>query len=49
MVPADCVGDHDPVAHRQNSAEVDRRHADVIGAAAAIAAIEAWRQANDRP
>ena len=49
MVPADCVGDHDPVAHQQNLTDVDRRYADVIDAAAAIAAIEAWRQGNDRP
>jgi len=49
MVPADYVGDHDQVAHRQNLTDVDRRYADVIDGAAAIAAIDAWRQANDRP
>ena len=49
MVPADCVGDHDQVAHRQNLTDVDRRYADVIDGAAAIAAIDAWRRANDRP
>lgn len=49
MVPADCVGDHDQAAHDQNLLDVDRRYADVIDAAAAIAAIDAWRQANDRP
>lgn len=49
MVPADCVGDHDPVAHQQNLTDVERRYADVIDGAAAMAAIDAWRQANDRP
>lgn len=49
MVPGDCVGDHDQAAHDQNLLDVDRRYADVIDSAAAIAAIEAWRQANDRP
>ncbi len=48
MVPHDCVGDHDPAAHQQNLTDVDRRYADVIDAATAIAEIERWRQANDR-
>ena len=48
MVPEDCVGDHDEVAHRQNLKDVERRYADVIDAEAAIAAIEAWRMANTR-
>ncbi len=49
MVPADCVGDHDQAAHDQNLLDVDRRYADVIDGAAAIAAIEAWARTNDRP
>ncbi len=48
MVPHDCVGDHDEVAHAQNLKEVERRYADVIDSAEAIAAIERWRQANDK-
>lgn len=48
MVPHDCVGDHDPVAHAQNLKDVERRYADIIDADAAIAAIDAWRQTNDR-
>ncbi len=48
MVPHDCVGDHDEVAHRQNLDDVERRYADVIDSARAIAAIELWRQANDK-
>ena len=48
MVPHDCVGDHDEVAHRQNLDDVERRYADVIDSAGAIAAIELWRQANDK-
>ncbi|RAI58113.1 isochorismatase family protein [Roseicella frigidaeris] len=48
MVPEDCVGDHDPVAHAQNLKDVERRYADVIDAAACLDAIERWRAANDR-
>jgi maleamate amidohydrolase len=48
MVPHDCVGDHDVVAHNQNLNDVERRYADVIDGAAAVDAIERWRQANDR-
>jgi maleamate amidohydrolase len=48
MVPHDCVGDHDEIAHQQNLRDVERRYADVIDSATAIAAIERWRQANDR-
>jgi maleamate amidohydrolase len=48
MVAEDCVGDHDEVAHRQNLRDVERRYADVIDSATAIAAIEKWRLANDR-
>jgi maleamate amidohydrolase len=48
MVPHDCVGDHDAVAHAQNLKDVERRYADVIDSATAIEAIEHWRQANDR-
>ncbi len=47
-VPQDCVGDHDGAAHDQNLRDVQRRYADVIDAAAAIAAIEGWQRANDR-
>lgn len=48
MVPRDCVGDHDKAAHEQNLLDVDRRYADVIDGAAAIAAIDRWRASNDR-
>lgn len=48
MLPHDCVGDHDEAAHAQNLKDVERRYADVIDGATAIAAIEHWRQANDR-
>ncbi|MCB4820919.1 isochorismatase family protein [Roseicella aerolata] len=48
MVPQDCVGDHDQAAHAQNLRDVERRYADVIDGAAAIAGIERWRRANDR-
>ncbi len=48
MVPHDCVGDHDEVAHVQNLKDVERRYADVIDGATAIDAIERWRQANDK-
>lgn len=47
MVPHDCVGDHDEVAHAQNLKDVERRYADIIDAATAIAAIDQWRQRND--
>jgi maleamate amidohydrolase len=48
MVPHDCVGDHDEVAHKQNLKDVERRYADVIDAATAIDAIEQWRRSNDK-
>ncbi|HBK05925.1 MAG TPA: hydrolase [Acetobacteraceae bacterium] len=48
MVARDCVGDHDQVAHDQNLKDVERRYADVIDSADAIAAIEDWRIRNDR-
>jgi maleamate amidohydrolase len=48
MVPRDCVGDHDQAAHDQNLKDVERRYADVIDSADAIAAIEEWRIRNDR-
>ncbi|RYG96144.1 MAG: isochorismatase family protein, partial [Alphaproteobacteria bacterium] len=48
MVPHDCVGDHDQAAHDQNLRDVERRYADVIDGATAIAEIERWRQANDK-
>lgn len=46
MVPHDCVGDHDQAAHDQNLKDVERRYADIIDSATAIAEIERWRQAN---
>ena len=48
MVPHDCVGDHDQVAHEQNLKDVERRYADMIDRDTAIAEIEAWRARNDR-
>jgi len=48
MVPRDCVGDHDQVAHEQNLKDVDRRYADVIDGDTALAAIERYRASNDR-
>jgi nicotinamidase-related amidase len=48
QVVEDCVGDHDLAAHRQNLADVGRRYADVIDAAAAMAAIETFARRNDR-
>jgi maleamate amidohydrolase len=48
MVPRDCVGDHDEASHQQNLLDVDRRYADVIDGAAAVAAIERWRASNER-
>ncbi len=48
MVARDCVGDHDQAAHDQNLKDVERRYADVIDSADAIAAIEDWRIRNDR-
>jgi maleamate amidohydrolase len=48
MVPHDCVGDHDQAAHDQNLKDAERRYADIIDGAAAIAAIERCRQANDK-
>ncbi|TCZ53624.1 isochorismatase family protein [Roseicella aquatilis] len=48
MVPQDCVGDHDRAAHDQNLRDVERRYADVIDGAAAIAEIERWRGANSK-
>jgi maleamate amidohydrolase len=46
MVAQDCVGDHDEVAHRQNLKDVERRYADIIDGATAIAEIERWMRAN---
>ena len=48
MVAADCVGDHDQAAHDQNLKDVERRYADIIDSATAVAAIEDWRIRNDR-
>jgi maleamate amidohydrolase len=48
MVPRDCVGDHDQVAHDQNLKDVERRYADIIDCDTAIAAIDDWRVRNDR-
>ena len=48
MVPRDCVGDHDQVAHDQNLKDVERRYADIINRDTAIAEIDAWRVRNDR-
>jgi len=48
MVPHDCVGDHDQAAHDQNLKDVERRYADIIDSATAIAEIERWRQANQK-
>jgi maleamate amidohydrolase len=47
MVPRDCVGDHDEVAHNQNLIDVERRYADVIDSSTAIAEITAWQMQND--
>ncbi len=47
MVPHDCVGDHDQVAHDQNLKDVERRYADIIDRDTAIAEIDAWRARND--
>ena len=46
MVAEDCVGDHDEAAHRQNLKDVERRYADIIDGATAIAEIERWMRAN---
>ncbi|HEX2940140.1 MAG TPA: isochorismatase family protein [Rhodopila sp.] len=46
MVAHDCVGDHDKVAHDQNLQDMDRRYADIIDAATAMAEIERWRSRN---
>jgi maleamate amidohydrolase len=48
IVPRECVGDHDEAAHEQNLLDVNRRYADVIDAAASVAAIERWHANNDR-
>jgi len=48
MVARDCVGDHDSVAHEQNLKDVERRYADVILGAEAIAEIEGWQRLNHR-
>jgi maleamate amidohydrolase len=45
MVPHDCGGDHDEVAHAQNLKDVERRYTDTIDGATAI---ERRRQANDK-
>jgi maleamate amidohydrolase len=44
----DCVGDHDEIAHEQNIRDVERRYADIILAAEAIDALDAWARRNDR-
>lgn len=46
QVAADCVGDHDEAAHKQNLADVGRRYADIVDAATAVSAIEAWSRRN---
>jgi maleamate amidohydrolase len=46
QVAADCVGDHDEAAHRQNLADVGRRYADIIDAKTAVTALEAWGRRN---
>ena len=48
LVPRDCVGDQDTVAHEQNLADVGRRYCDIIDAEHAIAGLAAWRTRNDR-
>jgi maleamate amidohydrolase len=48
MVARDCVGDHDPVAHEQNLADVGRRYADISDSAGAIAIFDTYRRRNDR-
>lgn len=47
MVAGDCVGDHDPVAHEQNLTDMNRRYADIIDAATALAEVEKWRTRNE--
>jgi maleamate amidohydrolase len=46
IVAHDCVGDHDPAAHAQNLTDVERRYADIIDSATAIAEIEKARTRN---
>jgi maleamate amidohydrolase len=46
MVAHDCVGDHDEIAHSQNLKDVERRYADIIDGATAIAEIERWMRVN---
>jgi maleamate amidohydrolase len=48
MVPEDCVGDHDRVAHLQNLKDVERRYADITDSGNVILEMERWRQANAR-
>lgn len=48
MVPRDCVGDHDQVAHDQNLKDVERRYADIIDAATAIGEFERRARTNDK-
>jgi len=48
QVAADCVGDHDEVAHNQNLADVGRRYGDIIDAATAISEIARWGALNDK-
>ena len=48
MVPQDCVGDHDRVAHEQNLKDVERRYADITDSGSVILEIERWRSANRR-
>ena len=46
IVPEDCVGDHDPIPHRQNLEDVGRRYADIVDADTCIDYIEEWRKQN---
>jgi maleamate amidohydrolase len=48
MMPHECVGDHDETTHSRNLKGIKGRCLDVIGSAAAITAIERWRQPNNR-
>lgn len=49
LVAEDCVGDHDQAAHDANLHDVERRYADIIDSATAIAAIERWQRSNAPP
>ena len=46
IVPADCVGDHDRVAHDQNLKDVERRYADISDSGSVMIEIDRWRMAN---